>query len=98
VDKYSPDQDALDAARYRLLRCYNVSGHWPSEAELCPGVIAFSARYDDPHKYTLGQLDKLLDEMLGFGPPSTNGPVRSDYAEWRKKSTQSAIDRCSRPS
>lgn len=81
-----------DAARYRLLRCYNVSGSWPHDLK-SPGVIAFSAGHDDPNKYTLGVLDKLLDEQLGFvAPSSCGGQLRTDYYEWRKATTQASID------
>lgn len=56
--------EAVDAARYRLLRCYHLSGSWPHDIK-SPSISAFSASACDDRKYTLWRLDNLLDEMLG---------------------------------
>lgn len=75
-----------DAMRYRLLRMYKVHGYWPRELEHNPGILAFTAGYDDSRTYTLGRLDELLDEMLGVGVTDElikERGWRADYREYK---------------
>lgn len=81
-----------DAARYRLLRCYELTGVWPRRASADPGILAFTAAYDDPRKYTQNALDKMLDEMLALRTPGNVDQLRSDWKEWRTGKTAAAID------
>jgi hypothetical protein len=79
-----------DAARYRLLRCFRVAGFWPRDYRSA-GTVAFTSSSTDARQYTLTVLDELLDEMLGVRMPANVGQLRSDYAEWRKRTTSEVI-------
>jgi len=79
IERMRPDAD-----RYRLLRMYAVNGYWPREFQHNPGVLAFTANYDDPRKYTLGNLDALLDEMLGVGVTDEKIKERNWRADYRE--------------
>lgn len=83
-------QCVQDAERYRLLRCFRLSGGWPRDGQSL-GLVAFSARYDDEFQYTQGNLDHMLDEYLGRRIPSSR-PLRKDWVEWQKDHTKKAVE------
>lgn len=77
------------AARYRILRLYNLSGNWPRKFEeqgvdAPAGLIAWTPGHHSP-----AQLDRMLDDMLGLreGRPGT----RPDYKEWRAACTAERV-------
>lgn len=86
------EQLKANAERYALLRCFDLSGYWPNNTSANPGILAFSSCSND--KFSLSNLDNLLDNMLGKANPSLE--IRSeDYYNWRQERTQKAIQEAS---
>ncbi len=80
-----PEDVRKDAERYHVLRCYKLRGWWPDELGKSPaGLLAFSS-------LTLSELDRVLDDMLGY-LPSADANVRADYQSWRRATTLERID------
>lgn len=90
ADRAMRANDAKDAARYRLLRQFHLaSGSWPHQHIPAPaGLIAWSARIEEPGAMTTDVLDKVLDDMLGLLPMAN---VRADYQEWRATKTAASV-------
>lgn len=57
--------DALDAARYRVLRLYVLSGGWPEPLRgKSPGLLAWGGTCAGL-PYTGEVIDKMMDDLLG---------------------------------
>lgn len=76
-----------DAERYRVLRCYRLGGSWPRDREAPGGLLAWTpGTPGDHYEMTQGELDKTLDNLLGYTPHS-DPQTRKDYQAWIRART-----------
>lgn len=80
------NQLRVNSERYNVLRCYELGGSWPDAFKAPAGLLAFS------RGLTQHELDKVLDDMLGYIPHPTPESVRSDYQQWIRKNTLARIE------